>query len=247
MTLLNALTKIVASFKNFHVKEVNEMKKIAIVLVVMFGVALCASQAFAYTTPDKSTSVSATASVGAVTSLSATPGSVSFSDTAADSFASSKVTLTYKSNYNPWKLAIYTNNTGIKTFANGGPYQKSGLTDGTNLVPLKWVAKNPSSSAPSISTIGSYNFIKDKNDEDDPSTTSDDSWAGAVSSSATYAAIAYGTASSGTCIDPTAVSNSYNGDSVSGTIDVYVAALFGTYPAPVGSYSTTIGFDLYHE
>jgi hypothetical protein len=239
-------------------KEVKIMKKLTVIMTVMVMAAFFATCAFAAVTVDKTASVSASASIGGTTSLSALPNSISFTTTNADAFADNKITLTYVSNYNPWKIAIYTNNTQVPNYGQtNGRYAKGGLatTTGLNVVACKWVAKDPASTAPAIGTIGSYNFIKDKRDEDDPDTaasgtmSNNESWSGSFAEG--YANIAYGNSTSGVCVDPT--KTNYNGDPVNGSIAVYVAGLFGTggvtpaVPAAAGEYSASVGFDLYHE
>lgn len=236
------------------------MKKYVIIIALGGLVAVLALGVTAEAAPtiDETASVSATATIAGTTSLSISPASIVFGTTNVNAFpttpADGKVTITYTSNYNPWKIAIYTDNTQVPMKADGGRYQKAGLAtaDGANVVACKWVAKDPASPAPDISTIGGYNFVKDKRDEDDPATVddpllpgiqNDESWI--TSFAQGYPNIAYGGAGYGTCVDPTLPD--YTGDSVNGEIVVYIASLFGTYPGGAGEYSTNFSFDLYHE
>lgn len=235
----------------------------AVILAVVVCFAITAQAA----TIDKTVSVTASASITGSTSLSADATAFTYGTTNADAFptapTSKRVVLTYSSNYNPWKIAVYTNNTQIPLQAvTNGMYAKGGLVAGSgpySTVPLKWVAKNPASTAPVASAINfqtSYNFVKDKRDEDDPATTVDDeSWS--VSFAGGYPNVAWGPipGGGGVCVDPTnsaAGPNQYRGDAINGTVAVYIASLFSTggvtpaSPASAGSYSGTIYFDLYH-
>lgn len=225
---------------------------IAVILAVTFSVE-------AYAAADKTASVSASVTIAGSTSMSASPGSITFGTFNVDAFpttpADKKIVITYSTNYNPWKIAIYTNNTQVKLVAAGGKYSKGGLAtaDGASIVPCKWVAKvGTNTVVPTVPTFTSaHNFIKDLRDEDDPSTAAyDESWADAYA--AGYANIAYGSGpgSKGVCVDPTnsAVGpTQYQGDEVDGSIAVYVAGLFGTGSVGAGTYNSNILFDLYHE
>ncbi len=240
---------------------------LAILMVVAF-----ASNAFAI---DQSVSVSATASIGGVTSMSVLPTSIVYGTTNIDAYpttpADNKVVVTYASNYNPWKISIATNNTQVPDHlveGDDGRYSKGGLAtvDGLQVIPNRWFAKNPTSgtTVPAATALGAYNFVKDKRDQDDPATVdnpgtpdiveNNESWAAAFADG--YANIAYGNAGGGVCIDPantTAGPTQYQGDAVDGAIAVYLAGYFGTMaatppiPATAGDYTTSYIFDLYHE
>lgn len=256
------------------------MKKISFLITILAFVAVLAMTASANAAVvDKTASVSASGIVVGVTSLSVTSGStLTYATTTADAYptapTSKKVVLNYTSNYNPWKIAIYTNNTqvpnyGVDTTGDGvadGRYAKGGLatSNGLNTVPCKWVAKiGTSTTVPSVPAYGTYNFVKDWRDEDDPLTLddpgtpeveNDESWVAAFAQG--YANIAYGDSTgAGVCVDP-ANPPTYRGDEIPSTthsISVYIAGLFGTsgmnpaIPAAAASYSTTFYFDLYHE
>ncbi|MDP3790724.1 MAG: hypothetical protein Q8R38_01620 [Candidatus Omnitrophota bacterium] len=162
------------------------MRKLTLISVALVVVVCFAITAQAATT-DKTVSVTASASITGATSLTKDASAFTYGTTNADAFptvpASKRVVLTYSSNYNPWKIDIYTNNTQIPTKASNptnGSYAKGGLVAGSvapyNTVPLKWVAKDPVSAAPVASAINfqtSYNFVKDIRDEDDPATNVD--------------------------------------------------------------------------
>lgn len=225
------------------------MKKIlrttlAIVMVLTFGVNANA----AVPGSDVTAGLSASATVGAVTTLSILPTSITYTTVDANTFPTAGgVTVTYASNYDPWKIAIYTDNTGVPDYGlPNGRYAKGGLakSDGSSVVPMKWICQDDATAAPAIGTIGGYNYVKDLNDEDDPGTGDLEDWNSAFADG--YANIAYGGTGYGWCIDPTAGAP-YTGDAADGTIAVYIAALFGDASPTPGSYSATVTFDLYHE
>ena len=239
------------------------MKSYGVLLIMaIIAVTFCVTVEAA-TSVDKTTSVSASVTINGTTSLSVSPSSIAFATVSADAFpttpADGKIVLTYNSNYSPWKIAVYTNNTQVPVYnaaAKTGRYAKGGLatSDGNNVIPCKWVAKiGSNTTAPAVPSFTSaYNFIKDKRDEDDPTTTGqDESWTTAFA--AGYANIAYGSGSGaqGFCVDPTITAagpDQYKGDAVNGSIAVYVAGLFATGGSTsAGSYSSNIYFDLYHE
>lgn len=165
---------------------------LALAMVLAFGVVN------AQAVVDKTASVSASATVGPVTSMSITapdPAAISYSTVDADSFQDEgKVVIAYSSNYDPWKIAIYTNNlTVLMRTADEGRYAKGGLANvddpatpevevaGKNVVACKWVCQDDATPAPAIANINvggpedtGYNFIKDKRDEDDPADNTGD-------------------------------------------------------------------------
>ena len=255
------------SFLKTTKREGNTMKKL-VLMATALAIAICfivVAKADAAT--DKTVSVTASATIIGVTSLTADATAFTYGTTGSDAFptipTSKRVVLTYGSNYNPWKIDIYTNNTQIPLqAATNGMYAKGGLVSGSgpySTVPLKWVAKAPASAAPVAATINfqtSYNFVKDIRDEDDPGTAVDnESWS--VAFAGGYPNVAWGpvVGGGGVCVDPTNTTpgpNQYKGEAISGSVAVYVAGLFGTggvtpaSPASAGSYSGTIYFDLYH-
>ena len=236
------------------------MKKYGVLLtMIVLAMVLCVNAEAAV---DKTASVSASVTITGATSMSVAPSSITFGSYSADAFptdpADGKIVITYNTNYSPWKIAVYTNNTQVPSYNpvdKTGLYAKGGLAtaSGSSVIPCKWVAKVGSNTVtPTVPSFTSkHNFIKDKRDEDDPATTAyDESWAVALAGG--YPNIAYGggPGAKGFCVDPTndAVGpTQYQGDVVNGSIAVYVASLFGTGSAGAGSYSSNIYFDLYHE
>ena len=253
-------------------KEARRMKKYNLAILILVSAVLCFAVT-AQATTDKTVSVTATASITGTTALSADAAVLTYGTTNADAFptapVSKRVVLTYASNYNPWKIDIYTNNAQIPlkaADADNGMYAKGGLVAGSgpySTVPLKWVAKNPASTVPVATAIDwqaiiSPSFVKDVRDEDDPKTTGakeNESWADGFANG--YPTIAWGPVpgGGGVCVDPTNTAsgdNQYKGDTINDSVAVYIAGLFATggmtpaIPAAAGEYSSTIYFDLYH-
>lgn len=230
------------------------MKKYIVLIGMLLVFAVTAVSANAAI--DQTKSVTFTATIIGSTSMSISPATAEFGDTGVDAFPTTpgdaKIVITYNSNYSPWKIAIYTDNTQVPDYGEtDGRYSKGGLAtaDGKQVIPCKWVAKiGSNTTVPTVPSFTSaHNFLKDKSDQDDPLTTAyDESWATAFG--AGYANIAYGAGPgpSGFCVDPT-VGDPYQGDAVNGSIAVYVAGLFGTGANTAGIYSSNIYFDLYHE
>lgn len=248
-------------------KEEIAMKKWALMTVILAVVMCFTIVAKAGAVTDKTVSVTASASILGVTTLTADATAFTYETTTADAFptvpGTKRVLLTYASNYNPWKIDVHTNNTQIPLKAvTYGMYAKGGLVAGSgpySAVPLKWVAKAPATAIPTgINFQTSYNFVKDIRDEDDPATTGADkneSWTAGFADG--YPNVAWGpvVGGGGVCVDPTnttAGPDQYRGEAISGSVAVYVAGLFGTggvspaVPASAGTYSGTIYFDLYH-
>jgi hypothetical protein len=246
------------------------MKRAGIVLTVLILVMVAYYINAEAAATDKTVSIVASGTVSASTSMSIAPASITFGTTSADAYptvpANNKVVISYTSNYNPWKIMVYTNNTQVNDYnldTKKGSYAKGGLVSGTgdtaSVVPCKWISKVGTSTViPALPTPASlHNYIKDKRDMDDPATSSiDESWAAGFATG--YQNVAFGDTRGGYCVDPTnsAVGpNQYKGDAVTPAsgIAVYIDAMFGTtgqtpaIPAGAGIYSTTIYFDLYHE
>jgi len=203
---------------------------------------------------DKTGSVPATATVGASTSLSiqaknisdnASVSSVSFgtlTGTLGNKRAPQYVEVQVTSNYGGWELEIYTNNftsppdTGIWGYQYGG---MKGTTAG-NRVAMGWQAYRVTTSVSDPpSDLTGWTYVKDKRDLDIPGTSPDESWGTAHSQG--YTNIAYGGPGYMNVVEPgtTGVPDSDN------KLMVYLGGLFGS--AAADTYSTTIGFDLYHE
>lgn len=246
---------------NILKKETIAMRTLGVVFLAVMLVVVCSVSADAAPVTDQTKSVSATGTIGGVTSLSVAPTSITYGTTSANAYptnpANNKIVITYSSNYNPWKMMVYTNNMNVPlSTATDGRYAKGGLatTDGKAVVPVKWVAKKGDNTAvPALPTATTYNFVKDKRDEDDPATgTADESWAAAMAGG--YPNVAYGGPSGGFCVDPT-VPTTYQGDAVTSTTGValYLAAGWSTSfmspaaPAGAGTYSTNFVIELYHE
>ena len=247
-------------------------KEILIAILAMFAVLALGINAQA-SVEDVSKFVTATGTVGSVTTMDLDQSSIDFGTATGDTFpvtpANKKIVITYSSNHDPWRIAIHTYNTNVKNFADGGRYAKGGLAtaDGEHVVACKWVCQDNATAVPNIADINvggeedtGYNFVKDTRDENDPATPDNESWASAFADA--YADIAYGAPGNASpyswCVDPTvyyAVNDprNYKGDPADGSIAVYVACLFGTngmtppVPAAAGSYSAKIYFMLYHE
>ena len=236
------------------------MKTLGIVLTVLLLVVAC-FYVTAEATTDRTVTVGASGSVTAVTSLTVAPATISYTTTTVDSYSAvPKILITYSSNYNPWNIMVYTNNTQVPMWTlTTGSYSKGGLatSTGSAVVACKWVAKTGSNTVtPAVPAYNAYNFVKDKRDEDDPATTTqNESWGTAFTQG--YPNIAFGDTTGGFCVDPTnsAVGpNQYKGDPITGGVGIalYVAALWGTggvspaVPAGAGSYSTTFTVELYH-
>lgn len=254
-------------------EEGTKMKMIAIALMAALCVVFYTSAEAA--TTDKTVSVTASGSITGATALSVTPASITFGTTSVDAYptipADSKIKITYSSNYNPWKMRIYTNNTQVALYdpvTKLGMIAKGGLATaaGKAVVPCKWVAKVGTSA--SVPTLAVYkagsNYVKDLRDQDDPATVddpavpgvqNDESWA--TSDAQGYTNIAYGGPGGGYCIDPLnqLVGHENEGDAITPTtgVAIYIIGLWGTsgatpaIPAGAGSYSAAFGFDLFHE
>jgi len=136
----------------------------------------------------------------------------------------------FESSSGAWRLDIHTDNKD----ANCG-YEKGGLLNiVTNIarMPLKWASFKSTQSISVLKSFLDWCYLKDKNDEDNPSTSADESWN--ASFSAGYTNVAYGGAE---------YCNLNDGTSCSSPISVYIKSLLDA--VPTGNYSGTIYFDLY--
>ena len=273
--------QILKHFKNETRKGVKEMKKLRALISMALVMVFSLTQLTYAATIDQTQSVIASATIIGTTSLSLDVATLTYGATGADAFptipGTGRVVVTYSSNHTAWKLMTYTDNTVVANYSdNGTPadpsddtgrYAKGGLatTTGSAVVACKWICQDDATAAPAIGSIGSYNFVKDLRDEDDPSTPyndggtptdpSDDtganeSWATGLLTG--YPNIAFGGPGYGFCVDPSAGAP-YTGDAADGTIALYVAGLFGTggvtpaAPAAAGTYSSNIYVELLHE
>ena len=94
------------------------MRKLILVTIMATLIALCGSANLLAAPPSGETaSVTATASIGGVATLNIAPANIEFGTTNVDAFPTDpvdkKIVLTYTSNYDPWKTAVYTNNTQV--------------------------------------------------------------------------------------------------------------------------------------
>lgn len=245
---------------NILKKEIIMMRTLGVVFLAVMLVVVCSVSAEAAVT-DRTASVAASGSITGTTSMSVSPLTIAYGNTSTNSYpntpANNKIVITYSSNYNPWKMMVYTNNTQVPNNAlPDGRYAKGGLatTDGKAVVPVKWVAKiGTNATVPALPTATTYNYVKDKRDEDDPATTGtqDESWAAAFAGG--YPNIAYGGPGGGFCVDPTV--SGFQGDAVTAAsgVALYLAAGWSTSfatpsaPAGAGAYSTNFVIELYHE
>jgi len=219
---------------------------LAIMMVVAFS---ANAMALDY---DEGAEVTASATVGGITTLSVTGGPLVYGTTDVNAFPTSpadgKLVVNYSSNHANWLLQIATKNTDLQDI-DSSVYQRGGMVQvsadpSTVVIPCKWVAKAGGSTLPDIGTIDAYNYIKDVTDADIPDTTTiNESWTEAHA--AGYANIAYGNADGGFCVDPTAADT--QGDAIDGTIDLYIATLFGDVPPAAGDYTMKVAIDLVHE
>src|SRR3989338_3467394 len=111
------------------------MKRYNALTIVVFALVLSIGAIADAAVIDRTASVTATLTISGSTSLSVTPASIAYGTAAADTYpttpADKKVVLSYTSNFNPWKIAIYTNNTSVPNNGlPGGKYQKGGLVAG---------------------------------------------------------------------------------------------------------------------
>jgi len=231
-------------------------KYVVLIAVVCIAIACAEVQA----APDQTRFVTATGTVQGSTSLSVLPASIAYGTKSVDSYATTPtITVTYTSNYNPWKIAIWTNNltvpgwdyvdTSVSRYAKGGlvsPAVDHDNNAGTsavslNVVPCKWAAKKSSAGGitpPNPATAGSmdkYNFVVDKRDENDPLTTWKEAWADSFADG--YADIAFGDQTgAGYVVDPNVKPLPANTQVViNGSLEVFIAGMFGTMGGIVGT------------
>lgn len=198
---------------------------------------------------DKTGSVSVSAVIAGVTSLSVTDqsgdGALPFG-TITEQYqkAPEYISIDAVSNYGSWAIEIYTDNfpettpdTEIWGYAYGG------LVDIANVqkIPLGWAAfdvETPAESTGNPAELNRWSYVKDKSDVDDPSTAgNDESWAARGG----YANIAFGGPGYAKVINPYVE----GGDDLT-AMPFYVYLETADTAAP-GTYSGTLYFDLYHE
>jgi len=204
---------------------------------------------------DKTGTVPATANIQASTSLSvqakkisdnSNVSSIDFGDvpgTTGDDLAPHYVAVDVDSNYSAWELEIYTDNFTTQPDTTTWGYQYGGMVDtgkdGGHRVGMKWGAYvSTTTVADPPANIDVWNYLKDKKDINPPGETKM-SWAAAHADG--YTNIAYGGPDYTMVVEP-GTTGTKDTDS---KLAVYAVGLFGS--APADSYSTVIGFDLYHE
>jgi len=233
-------------------------RKIIRLAVVLTLVLLFAGLGTSLAGVDRTGTVSATATLGASTSLTVQAKKISDNtDVSSIDFGSLPGGTTDKlpdryvaveahSNYGVWELEIYTNNfPTIQPSTTTWGYQYGGMkgsVDG-NRAPMKWGAYvSTTTVADPPADLDDWNWIKDKKDLDMPGTGPDESWGNAHSGG--YTNIAYGGPAYMNVIEPGTGLTGGTADTDNKLV-VYAVGQFGS--APADSYSTTISFDLYHE
>ena len=222
--------------------------------VMLTPVLLLAGLGTSLAVVDETGSVTATATLGASTSLSVQAKKISDNGTVSginfgslpggtgNKLAPHYVEVQVASNYGAWELEVYTDNFTTQPDTDIWGYQYGGMkgaTDG-NRVAIAWQAYRATTgvSDPPVALTG-WTYLKDKKDVDIPATTPDESWANAHSDG--YTNIAYGGPDYVMVVEPGSTGE-LDSDN---TLVVYLGGLFGS--AASDSYSTVIGFDLYHE
>ncbi|HUW23456.1 MAG TPA: hypothetical protein VMW39_05445 [bacterium] len=203
---------------------------------------------------DETGTVSATATLGASTSLSVQAKRISDDgDVTSVDFGSlpggtgNKLALRYvevqvASNYGAWELEMYTANFTVQPDTTTWGFQYGGMKGSTagNRTGMVWQAYRATTSVsdPPVALTG-WTYLKDKKDVDIPGTGPDESWATAHNDG--YTNIAYGGPDYMNVVEPvtTGVPDTDK------KLMVYLGGLFGS--AASDSYSTGIVFDLYHE
>jgi hypothetical protein len=203
---------------------------------------------------DETGSVSATATLGASTSLSVQAKRISDNGTVSgidfgslpggtgNKSAPHYVEVQVASNYGAWELEMYTDNFTVQPDTTTWGFQYGGMkgsTDG-NRTGMVWQAYRGTTavSDPPVALTG-WTYLKDKKDVDIPGTPDNESWATAHNDG--YTNIAYGGPDYVMVVEPGSTGE-LDSDN---TLAVYLGGLFGS--AASDSYSTVIGLDLYHE
>ena len=209
---------------------------------------------------DRTATVGASATMGAVSSLTVqakniinnydvlavTFGSIS---QLTNKLAPQYVLITVRSNIlgtgGAWGLEIYTNNFTSAPNTSVWGYQYGGLKGATvgHRVPLVWQAYTTTRAVSDPpANLSGWTYAKDKWDLDMPGTTDNESWATAHADG--YTNVAYGGIDYLMVIEPgTGLTGGVK--DTDDTLAIYLGGLFGS--AAADTYSTTIYFDLYHE
>ncbi len=203
---------------------------------------------------DETDSVSATATLGASTSLSVQAKKISDNGNVAsvdfgslsggtgNKLAPHYVEVQVDSNYGAWELEMYTDNFTAQPDTTTWGFQYGGMKGSTagNRTGMVWQAYRATTgvSDPPVA-LTDWTYLKDKKDVDIPGTGPDESWTSAHNDG--YTNIAYGGPDYVMVVEP-GTTGELDSDK---TFVTYVGGLFGS--AASDSYSTVIGFDLYHE
>jgi len=202
---------------------------------------------------DRTGSVPATATLGASTSLTVQAkkiidntnvSSIDFGSLpggTGNKYAPHYVAVEVHSNYGVWELETYTNNFTTQPSTTTWGFQYGGLKGSVagNRGPMVWQAYRSTTTVtdPPADLVG-WTYLKDWKDVDIPGTANNESWGSAHTDG--YTNIAYGGPDYVMVIEPTGgVLDTDN------KLAVYLGGLFGS--AAADTYSTVIGFDLYHE
>jgi len=211
-------------------------------------------------------SVPASATLGAVNTLSVEAVNYGGSATTAIAFGSVSpaagfltppqyIKVVHDDNSLAWEIKIYTNNFATEPSITTWGYQYGGMI---GLVPgarlsMGWHARVDNSLAsafaaddPAADPSEGWNFVKDKRDKDDPATTGpdeDESWLGTTGDAA-YANVAFGGPGYQNVVNPEDTVD-YSDPDTDKTFVVEVEGCFGV--ATADTYSTTISFDLVHQ
>ena len=199
-----------------------------------------------------------TVSVQAVIYAGASTGSIAFGSVSPGAgflAAPQYVRVVHDDNSLAWEIKIYTDNFGTEPSTTTWGYQYGGmigLVPGARL-PMGWHARVDNSLAsafaagdPAADPSEGWNFVKDKRDKDDPTTTGpdeDESWLGTTGDAA-YANVAFGGPGYQNVVNPQDTVD-YSDPDTDKTFVVEVEGLFGS--ATADTYSTTISFDLVHQ
>jgi len=205
---------------------------------------------------DKTGSVPASATLGASTSLTVQARRISDNGAVVsidygslpggtgNKLAPQYVEVSVASNYAAWELEVYTNNFAAAPSTTTWGYQYGGMVDtgadGGHRVAMVWQAYRSTTTVSDPPTaLTGWTYLKDKRDLNIPGTAPDESWGTAHTQG--YTNIAYGGPDYMNVVEPgtTGVLDSDN------RLMVYLGGIFGA--APVDSYGTTVGIDLYHE
>jgi len=151
-----------------------------------------------------------------------------------------------------WEIKVYTSNFATEPSTTTWGYNYGGMigkVPGARL-PMGWHARVDNSLTskfaagdPAADPSVGWNFVKDKDDKDNPGTTGDESWLGPKGDAA-YANVAFGGPGYQNIINPQDAED-YSDPDTDKTFVVEVEGCFGS--ATADTYSTTIYFDLVHK